>query len=232
MSLAETIIPKSDQLNADDLLTGPIVVRIVGARVTREEQPVIIDVEGRRPWKPCKTMRRVLVAAWGDDETAYVGRWVELYNDPDVTFGTDRTGGIRIGKLSDIPRTMNIPLTVKRGKKKIHTVEPLRPPTRQNGPAPQQQAPVNVLDGFLTACRDRLGLEPADVRAWAAAVGLDIGAMKHAQLVEVFTTLEPGGTRRASFDDFNRAPAGDLTDAERAAIVAAEVESTTPPENI
>lgn len=204
MSLAETIIPKSDQLNADDLLTGPIVVRIVGARVTREEQPVIIDVEGRRPWKPCKTMRRVLVAAWGEDETAYVGRWVELYNDPEVTFGTDRTGGIRIGKLSDIPRTMNIPLTVKRGKKKIHTVEPLRPPTRQNGPAPQPQgSPVDV---FLTICKDRLGLDPDGLREWAAAVGLDLAAMGRPDLNALYDALKPGGARRASYDDFNRAP--------------------------
>ena len=65
-SLAHTITAKSDQLNADDLVGGPITVKIEGVTVREDtEQPVTIRLSGGfRPWKPCKTERRVLVHAW------------------------------------------------------------------------------------------------------------------------------------------------------------------------
>ena len=51
---------KSDQLNADDLIAGPITVRVVSARITGGmEQPVTVELDGgHRPWKPCKTTMR------------------------------------------------------------------------------------------------------------------------------------------------------------------------------
>ena len=46
-SLKDTIVPKSDQLNADDLLTGPIVVTVQKvSRGDTKEQPVIIHIDG------------------------------------------------------------------------------------------------------------------------------------------------------------------------------------------
>jgi hypothetical protein len=68
MNLAETIIPKSDQLNADDLITGTITVKITAVKGSNEpQQPVSIHYEGDngKPYKPCKSMRRILVSAWG-----------------------------------------------------------------------------------------------------------------------------------------------------------------------
>ena len=97
-SLIHTILSKSDQLNADDLLTGPAVAKIEAVLVTNnEQQPVIIKLSGGyRPWKPCKTERRILVFAWGEDGDAYVGRTVHLIRDDNVRFGKDKVGGIRI----------------------------------------------------------------------------------------------------------------------------------------
>ena len=53
-SIADTIKPKSDQLNSDDLIAGPMTVTILGVRRgSTREQPVIIDIDGgHMPYKP------------------------------------------------------------------------------------------------------------------------------------------------------------------------------------
>lgn len=127
MNLTNTIIPKSDQLNADDLIAGPRTIRITAVEAGSAEQPVNIRYEGDngRPWKPSKGMRRVLVALYGSEGAAYVGKRITLYNDPSITFGNDATGGIRISHASDIASPLEIALTVKRGKRKPFRVDPL-----------------------------------------------------------------------------------------------------------
>jgi hypothetical protein len=47
-------------------------------------------------------MRRVLVAMWGAEASAYVGRSLTLFRDPDVKFGGMETGGIRISHATHI----------------------------------------------------------------------------------------------------------------------------------
>jgi hypothetical protein len=62
-SLQDTIVPKSDQLNADDLITGPITVTVEAVkRSPSPEQPIDIYITGHRPFRPCKSMRRVLIS--------------------------------------------------------------------------------------------------------------------------------------------------------------------------
>ena len=46
INLRDTIAPKSDQLNADDLIAGNITVKIMGVRRGSRDQPVIIDIDG------------------------------------------------------------------------------------------------------------------------------------------------------------------------------------------
>lgn len=127
MNLSNTITPKSDQLNADDLIAGPRTIKITGVESGAAEQPVSIRYEGDngRPYKPGKSMRRVLVHLWGSEGAAYVGRRLTLYRDPTITFGPDTTGGIRISHASDITEAQEMALTVKRGKRKPFRVEPL-----------------------------------------------------------------------------------------------------------
>lgn len=118
--LRDTIIPKSDQLNAEQLLGGPITITVTDVRRGGgEEQPVVIHYEGEggRPYKPCKSMRKVLVFAWGSDGAAWIGRSMTLYNRPDVKFGGEAVGGIRISHLSHIERDIAIALTATRGRK-------------------------------------------------------------------------------------------------------------------
>lgn len=118
--LRDTIVPKSDQLNAEQLLGGPITVTVTDVRRGGgEEQPVVIHYEGEggRPYKPCKSMRKILVFAWGADGVQWVGRSMTLYNRPDVKFGGEEVGGIRISHLSHIQKDIAVALTATRGRK-------------------------------------------------------------------------------------------------------------------
>jgi len=127
--MAAVIIPKSDQLNADDLLTGPMTITITDVTVRGgQEQPVSIHFENDngKPYKPCKSMSRVLVTVWGPDSKQYIGRSMSLYCDPKVKWGGMEVGGIRISHMSDIDSAITMALTVTRANKKPFTVNPLK----------------------------------------------------------------------------------------------------------
>lgn len=126
--LTNTIIAKSDQVNADDLAGGPRTIKItkVSADTSSSEQPIVISIEGdTKFYKPCKTVRRLLVSVWGPNGNEYVGRSVTLYRDPTVKWGGMEVGGIRISHMSHIDKPVTIALTATRGNKKPVTVSPL-----------------------------------------------------------------------------------------------------------
>ena len=128
-NLSPTILPKSDQLNAEQLLAGPMILRVTDVRIgSGEEQPVHVHYENEngRPYKPCKTMRKVLILAWGPDGREWVGKSMAVYNDPQVKFGGAEVGGIRISHLSDIDRAIQVSLTATRGKKALHMIQTLK----------------------------------------------------------------------------------------------------------
>ena len=129
VDLSQTVAPKSDQLNADDLIAGPRTITVT--RVTASdtpEQPVSVYFEGDngKPWKPCKSMRRVLIAGWGVDASTFTGRSLTIYNDPDVTFGGMKTGGIRISHMSHMDGPLKLALTATKANRAMYTVQPLR----------------------------------------------------------------------------------------------------------
>lgn len=127
MDLTESIAPKSDQLNAEDLLTGPRTFTVAKVEQGTAEQPVnvhLVEFPGR-PFKPSKTVRRIMVAAWGKDSAAYVGRRMTLYRDPAVKFGGMDVGGIRVSHMSHLEKRLTVALTVTRGKRAPYVVEPL-----------------------------------------------------------------------------------------------------------
>lgn len=125
--MSAVIVPKSDQINADDLIAGPRTYTIEAVRIEPgTEQPVNIKLSGeQRAWRPCKSMSRVMVAAWGPDAKVYPGRMVTLYRDPKVKWGGLEVGGIRIGAMSHIERELMIQLTATKGKRAPHIVKPL-----------------------------------------------------------------------------------------------------------
>lgn len=126
--LRPAIIPRSDQLNAEQLIAGPMTVRVSDVQVGSSEQPVIVhyDDEAGRPYKPCKTMLRVLILAWGQDGTKWPGQSMTLYSDPLVRFGGEEVGGVRISHMTGIPaKGIDVKLTAKRGKKVLHHIDML-----------------------------------------------------------------------------------------------------------
>lgn len=128
MDIAPAAQPRSDQVNADDLISGPVTVTITEVRKGSSEQPVeIVTAEfgPGRPYRPGKSMLRVLIAAWGRESSTFVGRRLVLYRDPEITFGKDRVGGIRISAMSHIDTRMTLSLTVTRGRRAPFTVDPL-----------------------------------------------------------------------------------------------------------
>ncbi len=127
--MTPSIVPKSDQLNSDDLIAGPMTIKITEVTIRGgQEQPVSIHFEGDngKPYKSCKSMNRVLVAAWGPDAKVYTGRSMTLYRDPSVKWAGMEVGGIRISHLSHIDAPMTMALTATKGSRKPYTVHPLK----------------------------------------------------------------------------------------------------------
>ena len=138
------IVPKSDQWNFDDFQAGPMTFTVTGVKVKAgQEQPVEMSLEGTQKFfRPCKSMARVLVAAWGADSSKYVGRSMTLYGDPKVKWGGMEVGGIRISHMSHIDESMTMALTVTRANKKPYTVKPL---VVAKNAAPQSQPVTGAL---------------------------------------------------------------------------------------
>lgn len=124
-----TITPKSDQMNADDFIgKGSMTIKITDVKVGGSaEQPVSIFFEGDngKPYKACKSMRRVLVYAWGNDSKSYIGRSMTLFRDEKVKWAGTDVGGIRISHLSHITEPMTMALSASKGNRKPYTVKPL-----------------------------------------------------------------------------------------------------------
>lgn len=129
MDMTEYTLAKGQQVNADDLVGGPRTIKInsVSGNAGNKEQPVIVGFDGDegKPFLPCKTMRRLMVAAWGPDANTYLGHSMTLYRDPTVKFGGMEMGGVRISHMSHIDAEMKIALTSTRGKRGMVHVKPL-----------------------------------------------------------------------------------------------------------
>lgn len=187
-TLAEALAPKSDQLNADDLIPGPRTLKITNARISKEDRQtrIILNFEGDngKPWKPCKTMGRAMVMVWAiTDEKQMIGRSVRVYRDPEVRFGDQgQVGGIRISHMSDIDKPAQVKLTVSQGKKSVFTFAPL----------PSEVKADKVADGVrdlierINAGED-VAADPAvqKQRAWLASKRPELAAEVDAALAAV-----------------------------------------------
>jgi len=169
LDMRATIAPKSDQLDAVDLLGGDRTFTIERVTKNNDEQPFNFHLaEFPRPWRPTLSMRRVLMTCWGPDAATYVGRRVQLYCDPDVEFGGAAVGGTRIRALSHIDKPKKVPLLVKRGRSAIFVVQPLAdaPPPKSSLASSDQLKDVN--DGLI-----RLGITDGETKLATVAQVID-----------------------------------------------------------
>jgi len=133
MDMTASIAAKSDQLDAVDLLSGPQTFTIERVSEHNAEQPFNFHLAGfPRVWRPGKSMRRVIVAAWGGKVANYVGKSLTLYCDPSVEFGGAAVGGTRISHMTGIDKPLKVPLLIKKGRSAVFTVQPLK----EAAPAP------------------------------------------------------------------------------------------------
>lgn len=129
MNISKTITPKSDQLNADDLIGGSMNIKIRDVKVIDSEiQPlqIFFDGDNNKPYKPSKGMRRVLIQLWGTEGDNFVGKSLTLYRDENVKFGGDSVGGIRISHASHINEPTRVLETVSKGKRRPITINVLK----------------------------------------------------------------------------------------------------------
>lgn len=173
-----TIEKKTDQLNYEDFLGGVTrTVTIAGVKKGTKEQQYDIEIEGdQRVWRPAVTVLKLLVEAWGDDATVWVGRRATLYGDPEVKFGREKVGGIRVSHLSHIDKALHVSLTETRGKRAMHHIEPLADAPTPAGPTVEQvQATENV----------------DDLRAMWSAASPDVQAAIKARVAELQAAAQP-----------------------------------------
>jgi hypothetical protein len=159
--MTQVTAPKSDQINADDLIGGPRIVTVAGVQINAgQEQPVSITLANEpRCYRPCKSMSRVLVAIWGADANAYIGRSLKLYRDADVTWGGMKVGGIRISEMTDMRdnRPVTMALTATRKARALYTVKPLvMPKAEATQPGPD----------YAAICRKVANRGTDAMRAW------------------------------------------------------------------
>jgi len=145
IDMRKTIVIKTDQLNADDLIAGPrtIKIRDVVAKETGEQRAhLFFDGDNGKPYKPNTSMLKILCAIWGPDGAKWVGRSMTVFNDKTVKWAGQPVGGIRISHMSHIDEVQVNTIAVTRGQKKPYTVKPL-----ENQPQTQpkeESAPVEL----------------------------------------------------------------------------------------
>jgi hypothetical protein len=138
IDMSRFVEAKSDQLNADDLIGAPRTITITRVTGNDGDQPVSIFYQGDngKPFKPCKTIRRVLMGVWGRYANEYVGKSMTIYRDDKVTFGGLETGGIRISHMSHIEKETMVVVMKSKGKKAGVKILPLvQQQQRQPDPA-------------------------------------------------------------------------------------------------
>lgn len=203
MDLSESIIPRSDQINSDDLVMGPQTFTIREVRKGAAESPFdFMLVETERAYRPSKTMRRMIVAAWGSEATNYVGKRLTLYREPSIRFGSEVVGGIRISHMSGIDGRVEGKFQVSRGKRELFTVDPLPDAAATiSTETPPAELAQQVADALTAATTE------AEVREWGNRahsrnlLDLDLGVDTTLRELVTKRLAEVGVTAEDAFED-------------------------------
>lgn len=129
MDITDALAPNSDQLDAIELVNPRTFTIDAGSGLGQREGKTVAEirlVDFPRVWRPSKGMLDVLAACWGTDAKAWVGHRVTVYNDPDVMFGRDKVGGVRISHLSHIDAARSVKIRASgAGRTQMWKVQPL-----------------------------------------------------------------------------------------------------------
>ena len=129
MDITDALAPTSDQLDAIELVNLRTFTIGTGSALGKRDNKTVAEIrfsDFPRVWRPSKGMLDVLAACWGTDAKQWVGHRVTVYNDPEVMFGRDKVGGIRISHLSHIDKARVVTIRASgAGRKQPWRVEPL-----------------------------------------------------------------------------------------------------------
>jgi hypothetical protein len=95
---------ESDVIRFVDLGTREATVRIskvergkvtgIGGKVAGKP---MLHLEGKdKPIAANSTICRTIAGLYGNDTAAWVGKFITIYGDPDVSYGGEKVGGIRV----------------------------------------------------------------------------------------------------------------------------------------
>ena len=151
MNISKAILAKSDQLNSSDLIGGPQTVTIAEVREGNSDQPVqihLVEWPGR-PFKPSKTVLRILDYAWGEETDDWPqGARMTVFRDPSAKWAGEEVGGIRVSHLSHIKEPFKLALRESQKKSVLHTIGKLPD-------APTPAAPKPLTDAEIACATDR-----------------------------------------------------------------------------
>lgn len=200
IDMSRFVEAKSDQLNADDLIGAPRTITVRKVTGNDGDQPVSIFYEGdnNKPFKPCKTMRRVLLGVWGRNAADYVGRSMTLYRDDAVTFGGLNVGGIRISHMSHIDKKTVVVVMKTKGKKAGIEISPLVAEVRQMPNQADQMA--DWTGKFIAKVRqapntDELNAYVAGQIKWLDKLSDELRSRADAEVSEMLAKFHPAEGR-------------------------------------
>jgi len=180
MDITDALAPTSDQLDAVELVNPRTFTIDTGSSLGKRDGKTVAEIrlaDFPRVWRPSKGMLDVLAACWGTDAKQWVGHRVTVYNDPEVMFGRDKVGGIRISHLSHIDKARSVTIRASgAGRKQSWHVEPLT----ESPAKPKAAASAEPTAEQVAACTDTDSL-----RAMWQASGAERQAQIEARVAEL-----------------------------------------------
>ncbi|OGT55444.1 MAG: hypothetical protein A3E01_09035 [Gammaproteobacteria bacterium RIFCSPHIGHO2_12_FULL_63_22] len=145
--MTATILAKSDQINASDLIGAPRTITVKEVRIKAgDDQPVSILIEGdSKAFRPCKGVRRLLVRVWGPDASKYIGQSMTIFCDPKVTWAGKEEGGIRVSHMTGLSEKIVEYMRTSRAATKPYQILPLTAPKATD----KEDRAAKWADGFI-----------------------------------------------------------------------------------
>ena len=155
--MSATIVAKSDQINAADLIGNPRTITIREVRIKAgEDQPVSVLIEGdQKAFRPCKGVRRLMVRVWGADASKYIGQSMTLFCDPTVTWAGKEEGGIRVSHMTGMDEQIVEYMRTSRAATKPYKILPLEAPK----PAKPRQTAAEWASDHIAAVAGAVSLD-------------------------------------------------------------------------
>jgi hypothetical protein len=210
--MSSTIVAKSDQINAADLIGTNRTIVIKEVRIKAgDDQPVTVLIEGdKKGFRPCKGVRRLMVRVWGADASKYIGQAMTLFCDPSVTWAGKEEGGIRVSHMSGLDEEIVEYMRISRAATKPYKIFPLVKQSAANATQQAAELTIDQARADIAAAPDLPALEVVWRRKSMAPFRDELKGALDAQ--KAVLSFEPEGRTEADHGDQHDSVADDLND--------------------